>query len=1134
MNTMRFRFLIHWVVIILVGVLIGSHCAAQIFGYPLPGTTQYIHEDGRRLGRIVCTDDSMFNTVSIVASEDRAVISSEAAGVPSVILYNFTAGQKELSRHLEIGVPAIRCGQLAPHGQTIFYGAGSHLLEIDTETLNLVRNRNLNTGDIRDMIIHPETGHLIILCRSSQDKIIVLDSQTWEFTSHAITGCSQVARALEYVSHLNRFYLLADTIPSSVIEITDDTFQVLSSITIPSSYLARSFTTTPAGDELLVGVPGTSPFVARYLIPGLVESSPILLQSNEYPESIICKGSDYVYVCDGDSSGGIIRLNRVLLQWDSRVDFDYECGYPIAMEIDNQTAYVVTRNRPGAIVSVSLDGFSQYDSSVFEVAPTDAGAVLVSDELERVYLSTMNQGEGRIAVFDWSTFSELSPCVIPEISMPCSHAVAGQDTLISWWLESSVPAYLSQVDLSTGNLQNRQVVSQSETVSDLLYSAEFNHLILLTESRLKLLDPESLEELESVPLSADIIPATDLTIDPDRSCVYVGSAENIDRIDRYDGEALSPLPSISLDGTVLSPKLLEYSINEDALLVIARDGYSALYRYDIEEAIWSHTLPLGVSSSDIVSMNIFPVLNQLLIQSQGAPTQIIRIDTDGMNRLNDWVLADGETAISFGCSPTRPLCFYSLAGSPSAVGFGTALSHDIQGSWSHLNETGDVQAVQYYSHQSGGEITLGIYDEALRLRWQSPPVLNTAANEWVKVEVSQGQPMTVQLDPGRYLLAWNLEGETNVPSVTTWSAQSGLRTSWQENYLPTELTNRIDTASVWSIYADYMSVHPTATPQPTETPTGVPTSVPTVTPSATPVSTQTPVPTQTSMPDPTITPTPTHRPGSGVELRISETTFFPGDEFILSLWFSNVDPHPVDVDLYLALECFGEYWFAPGWDESPQCYDIAGLLGNREWEIFRFIWPEVAGQASGLRFMSAMVTPGDQSLFGFYDIVEFGYDSHPQTPTQTPPPTETPTGSDTATPAPTATQQATATPATGQLEITILNDDPMTYSGQFCDLVSVYCFRPERLEFCSDWRSIVMIENNGQQTETVILGIAGADQDAFESEYDVLNISPREAVFCRVRFCPGSPPDVLKTAVIMIQSTDEVHQVELRGWSVAG
>jgi len=83
---------------------------------------------------------------------------------------------------------------------------------------------------------------------------------------------------------------------------------------------------------------------------------------------------------------------------------------------------------------------------------------------------------------------------------------------------------------------------------------------------------------------------------------------------------------------------------------------------------------------------------------------------------------------------------------------------------------------------------------------------------------------------------------------------------------------------------------------------------------------------------------------------------------------------PKTFTLFVLLEAFGTYYFAPGFTTSVDSYQIDELTGERELIVLGdFYWPEGAGEVhEGVRWLSALLTP-EMVLFGDISIWSFGW-----------------------------------------------------------------------------------------------------------------------------------------------------------------
>ncbi len=138
--------------------------------------------------------------------------------------------------------------------------------------------------------------------------------------------------------------------------------------------------------------------------------------------------------------------------------------------------------------------------------------------------------------------------------------------------------------------------------------------------------------------------------------------------------------------------------------------------------------------------------------------------------------------------------------------------------------------------------------------------------------------------------------------------------------------------------------------------------------------TPTPAPTATPTITPTITPTATPPEWRGVKLILPGSPFTGDDLFRLRTQCMG-DPDDSDVNLYVILDVYGEYWFHPIWSQTPAFESIRLNPSNPVVSfILDFIWPSnIQGSADGFCFWSAILDPATSDLIGDFDRVEFGY-----------------------------------------------------------------------------------------------------------------------------------------------------------------
>ncbi len=141
--------------------------------------------------------------------------------------------------------------------------------------------------------------------------------------------------------------------------------------------------------------------------------------------------------------------------------------------------------------------------------------------------------------------------------------------------------------------------------------------------------------------------------------------------------------------------------------------------------------------------------------------------------------------------------------------------------------------------------------------------------------------------------------------------------------------------------------------------------VPTPTPSTTPTQT------------PTLTPTPTTTPlVTGVTIAMPSHLFHPGDPCFCTVTVTNADPEPlIDHPLFVILDAYGTYFFAPSFTQTPENYPGPWLAGATTVDVIQsFLWPDTGTSASGLVFYAALTDPEVTKIVGEWDSFEFGWE----------------------------------------------------------------------------------------------------------------------------------------------------------------
>ncbi len=110
-----------------------------------------------------------------------------------------------------------------------------------------------------------------------------------------------------------------------------------------------------------------------------------------------------------------------------------------------------------------------------------------------------------------------------------------------------------------------------------------------------------------------------------------------------------------------------------------------------------------------------------------------------------------------------------------------------------------------------------------------------------------------------------------------------------------------------------------------------------------------------------------------ITMTMSKSDFTAGDRFVLDAWLKNSLNAIQPVQLYIALDVYGQFWFYPGWTQEVQFAPLnLEPASEQTLRIFDFTWPEVEGSATGLYFWGLLMNPTELSVIS-YDGVQFGY-----------------------------------------------------------------------------------------------------------------------------------------------------------------
>lgn len=114
----------------------------------------------------------------------------------------------------------------------------------------------------------------------------------------------------------------------------------------------------------------------------------------------------------------------------------------------------------------------------------------------------------------------------------------------------------------------------------------------------------------------------------------------------------------------------------------------------------------------------------------------------------------------------------------------------------------------------------------------------------------------------------------------------------------------------------------------------------------------------------------------GVLLSMPDTELASGDGFTLSLQYWNLTGDPLcETPLFILFEIENTLWFWPAWS-AEMIYETrylpAAFISDPE-ILLQFVWPEMDGAASNLRFWAAFTNWDFNEILGLYDMIEWEY-----------------------------------------------------------------------------------------------------------------------------------------------------------------
>jgi hypothetical protein len=352
--------------------------------------------------------------------------------------------------------------------------------------------------------------------------------------------------------------------------------------------------------------------------------------------------------------------------------------------------------------------------------------------------------------------------------------------------------------------------------------------------------------------------------------------------------------------------------------------------------------------------------------------------------------------------PDEGYAFFAFNGNPGRIVDVTlSQKYYIKGNKINVPEDGNAVSLSFYSHSASGNLRFALYSEETQpnLVWQSDVIENTAADQWLAIDISDRDP-PLYLTSGNYWLAWQTDSPADIPGHSTGAQGSGFKVLHEWDSFPDVInvkgqSEMIRNSDIWSAYiliapltatptpepatpTSALTSTPTSSPAPTSTSTSSPTPAATPEPTAptsSPTSSPTPVPTVTPEPTaPTQTPTSTPTPDFRLNLNLNRSVFRPGELFLLGVTIENLNNQPYcDHPLFVLLEVQGKYYFYPSWTPEIDFRFVDVTSWIQTHPILCFNWPDINSSADGIAFHAAILNTGLTAVVGNIDTVTFGW-----------------------------------------------------------------------------------------------------------------------------------------------------------------
>lgn len=1144
------------------------------FGVPMVGSTGYADSIGRRINSIILTNESSISNVFIKNGNTYSFVNQTPVQI--FVLDNISFNVIDMiTLPLEIGFLSAIVTTL-PSENVIALASlgGSNLISnYDLELQSFVCANDSILGSERCEVLAASESHGYIYCSTDSEsaRVIKISADDLHYINEWHDGDSRgkvLKMTLRGVDQ--KLIIVINTLPNSII--------VVDTTSMHQEY-EKVLELDSNVDILRLNDTGTIGYLVDASTPAKIYSYDFVsnelnycmqLDSNETQISsfysfesqeigIISTGNALPKLIMIDLSN-CVRLDDLDLLPDESPLF---CS---TYDPETGIAYYGTYQEPAKVIRVNLPDFFRIDRLEFSHVEKSVGALLTRPSTHHLFAGIANADPASVVKIDSQAFIRESSvsCTPGFENLRCGMVDATGD--FAYFATFDSPSRILKVNLNLMTIAG-DLTTSTDYLRCVTGNPASNRIYFAGSSQILELELTQFKIGPAIALNPEEQPVSCASYDAVRQYAYFSCNTDPGRVIRIDLDPFQRIDSLPLDSDVTYIQSAILAVNEDCLFACSGGSVPRVAQIDLTSFSQTDSLTLDTDIQNVRCASFNPLKDVIYWGTYTNPGWISVMSVPTFEEIDRFPLHSGENKlISSVFDPyTGYVCFGTDTSTGQIIRVGATQRHAIRGTRADLPESGTIESVHFYSHREGGAIRLAIFDQSLHRLWQSMELQNPVANQWISAAISSGSPGACSLSSGQYWLLWQVDSDASIPSYVPGAPDEGLVVAHRFGPFSEDIFFPDYDSARWSMYCDYLpftptptcTSTPTSTATPTRTPSPSPTRTPTRTPSPAPTATRTstptpdpsptrspsptwspspapPSPTGTATASPSVTPSATPRPGSGAYLNLDHDVFFPGELFDLRVDLINSEPSPVDLDLWIVLDVYANYWFWPCWTQS-YCYQrIDDLLGLRSETILSFIWPDTQSEAQGLFFHAALLHPGSSTLFGNFSSVMFGYSSRPSS-TPTPSASATPDSSPTPTP---SVPSPTPTSGLPSVVVEFLNDDAPDLPGVDCDAPECYCFEPRTVsQGCSDARCTARLRNDGVGSVIVHAELAGDDPVCFNfGGYSDWTIPQGQSVDVEIRFCPVIPPGpgLVRSSLQFSGAFPPLPQQTLAGYVAAG